>query len=143
IGAEGSTVATGTTDVLLGNLATLLGAPLDARDLHGLREGDALDRLAEDRARALSELSAGICRHEEFWKSRLADLEPIEMPLAKRRAPAAPLAPHAVKQFATPASFLRRFEAAPGDALLAALLAYLSRICGKTGFTVPFRHAGL
>ena len=44
---------------------------------------------------------------------------------------------------ATPSSFLSRFETAPGDTLLAAFLAYLSRIGGKREFTVPFRHEGL
>jgi natural product biosynthesis luciferase-like monooxygenase protein len=146
MGADGIAVSTSTNDIVLGNLATLLGSPLDARDLqeaYGLAEGDSLDRLSEDRAQALSELGARICRDEDFWRSRLGNLEPIEIPFARRRAQMAPEARHAVKQLATPAPFLTRFEAAPGDALLAAFLAYLSRVGRKAEFTVPFRHPGL
>jgi natural product biosynthesis luciferase-like monooxygenase protein len=146
VGADGITVSTGTNDLVLGNLATLLGSPLDACDLqkaYGLEEGDSLGGLSEDLARTLNEVSTGIWRHEDFWLGRLTSLEPIEFPFAKRRGRIAPEAPHVAKQFATPAHFLRRFEAAPGDALLAAFLAYLSRIGGKADFTVPFRHPEL
>jgi hypothetical protein len=139
-------VCTGTNDVVLGSLATLLGSPLEARDLrdaYGLDEGDSFDLLSEDRARALSDLDARICRHEDFWLSRLTNLDPIEISFAKRRTRMAPDARHAVRQFATPAPFLARFEAAPGDVLLAAFFAYLSRIGGKADLTVPFRHPGL
>ncbi len=143
---QGITVCTGTNDVVLGSLATLLGSRLEARDLrdaYGLDEGDSFDLLGEDRARALSDLGAGICRHEDFWLSRLTNLEPIEFPFANRRTRMARDAPHAERQFATPAPFLARFQAAPGDVLLAAFLAYLSRIGGKADLTVPFRHPGL
>ena len=145
-GADGITVSTGTNDVVLGNFATLLGSSLSARDLekaYGLEEGHVLPSLSESRARALSELAASICKHEEFWLSRLVNLEPIEIPFGKRRARAAPEARPAVKEFVTPTMFLDRFEAAPGDALLAAFLAYLSRIGRKSEFTIPFGYPGL
>ncbi len=146
MGAEGITVSTGTSDVLLGKLATLLGSPLEEHDLEvtfGLEEGKSLGRLSEDRARTLSQLSVAICRHEDFWLSRLANLEPIEIPFPNRRAAMPSGARHAVKQLATPEPFLARFEATPGDVLLGAFLAYLSRISGRTRFTAPFRHPGL
>ena len=55
--------------MVLGDLATLLGSPLEAPD--GLEAGVSLGQLSEDQARALSELGAGICKHEDFWLSRL------------------------------------------------------------------------
>jgi natural product biosynthesis luciferase-like monooxygenase protein len=146
MGPEGLTVSTGTNDVVLSELATLLGSPLSARDLEetcGLNEGGSFQSLGADRSRALSELAAGICKHEDFWLGRLAGLESIEIPFVRGRAGNAPQARHQTKHVATPSSFLSRFETAPGDTLLAAFLAYLSRIGGKREFTVPFRHEGL
>src|SRR5438067_1695460 len=143
-GLEGLTVSTGTNDEVLSELATLLGSPLSARDLeetYGLN--GSFQSLGADRSRALGALAAGICKHEGFWLRRLADLESIEIPFVRRRAVKAPRARHQTKQVATPASFLSRFETAPGDTLLAAFLAYRSRIGGKREFTVPFRHEGL
>ncbi len=146
MGPEGITVSTATNDVVLNELSTLLGAPLSARDLeeaYGLKENGALHSLSVDRRRALSELAAGICKHEDFWLGHLTNLEPIEIPFARRSARKASQARRTVKEVATPASFLTRFEAAPGDTLLAAFLAYLSRIGGKAEFRVPFRHEEL
>src|SRR5438094_666821 len=76
IGPEGLTVSTGTNDVVLSELATLLGSPLSARDLeekYGLNEGGSFQSLGADRSRALGALAAGICKHEGFWLGRLAD----------------------------------------------------------------------
>src|SRR5207248_2466101 len=146
MGPEGLTVSAGTNDVVLSELATLLGSPLSGRDLeetYGLNEGGSFQSLGADRSRALGALAAGICKHEDFWLGRLADLKSIEIPFVRGRAGKAPRARHQTKQVATPASFLSRFETAPGDTLFAAFLAYLSRIGGKREFTVPFRHEGL
>jgi natural product biosynthesis luciferase-like monooxygenase protein len=131
-GGEGVTVATGTDDVVLGELTTLTGVPITARDL-GLEEGGALDSLGGDAARSLSELAAGVCKHEEFWLKRLADLEGIEVPFARRGRTGGS---HLTRRFATPPGL-------PGDELLAAVLAWLSRIGGKAAFTVAFRHPEL
>ena len=133
IGTAGITVATGSDDVVVSELSTVLGAPVDARAL-GLAEGGSLDSLGVDSARAMSELAATVCKHEDFWLERLVDLEPIEIPFTRRRGHGEHR--YATKQLATPASL-------PGDALLAAVVAWLSRIGGKAEFTVPFRHPGL
>ena len=119
MGPEGLTVSTGTNDVVLSELATLLGSPLSGRDLeetYGLN--GSFQSLGADRSRALGALAAGICKHEDFWLARLADLESIEIPFVRGRAVKAPRARHQTKQMATPASFLSRFETAPGDTLL-------------------------
>jgi sugar O-acyltransferase (sialic acid O-acetyltransferase NeuD family) len=146
IRSHGITVCTGTNDVVLGSLATLLGSPLeghDLRDAYGFDEGDSFDLLSEDRMQALSNLSASICTQEDFWLSRLTILDPIEIPFTKRRLRMAPDAHATERRFTTPAPFLARFGAAPGDVLLAAFFAYLSRIGGQADLTVPFRHPEL
>jgi methionyl-tRNA formyltransferase len=146
MGPQGLTVSTGTNDVVLSELATLLGSPLSARDLeerYGVNEGGSFQSLGADRSHALGALAAATCKHEDFWLGRLAELESIEIPFINGRVVKALRARHQMKQMATPASFLSRFETAPGDTLLAAFLAYLSRIGGKHEFTVPFRHDGL
>ncbi len=77
VGTDSITVATGTQDLLLGGFATLLGAPLETRDLearYGLEQGISLSWPRDVQARALTALTAGMCRHEEFWLTRLAKL---------------------------------------------------------------------
>lgn len=146
IGPDEITVSTGTSDVVLGSFTTLLGSPLRPGDLHlayGLAEGDRLDSLDEDRRRALTELNARICRHEDFWLSRFTKLEPIEVPFAKRRPPIPSAVRHGTRRVATRAPSASGFDDAPGDILLAAFAAFLSRAGGKTDFAVAFRHPGL
>ncbi|MGC4118614.1 MAG: LLM class flavin-dependent oxidoreductase [Myxococcales bacterium] len=143
--ADAVTVSTGTHGLRLSSLTTLLGARLEPADLqrtHHLEAGHSLSWPAGDRARALGELDAGLRRHEGFWLGRLASIEPVEIPFA-RRGPGSRSGPPAAQRFDTPLAFLERFEGAAADALLAALCAYLSRIAGKSEFTVAFRHAGL
>jgi methionyl-tRNA formyltransferase len=60
LAGDGAVVSTGTTDVRLGALATVLGAPLAAHELEraGIRPGASLDRLTPDEARAVADLDA-------------------------------------------------------------------------------------
>jgi natural product biosynthesis luciferase-like monooxygenase protein len=144
MGPEGLTVSTGTNDVVLSELATLLGSSLSTRDLEETYAmNGSFQSLGADRSRALGTLAADSCKHEDFWLGRLAELESIEIPFIKGHAAKAPGERHQTKQMAIPAPFLSRFQTAPGDTLLAAFLAYLSRIGGKHEFTVPFRHEGV
>jgi natural product biosynthesis luciferase-like monooxygenase protein len=142
IGPEKITVSTGTNDVVLDNFTTLLGTPVGAKDLqlaYGLKEGDRLDCLDEGRRRALTDLHAQICKDEDFWLSRFTDLEPLEIPFARRRSRLPAEGRHAKRRVPTPAAALGRFEGAAGDVLLGAFIAYLSRIGGKAQLAVPLR----
>ena len=144
IGSDQISVSTSTNDVALGTFTTPLGSPLRPKDLgqlYGLEEGDCLDSLDEPRRRVLGELDGQMCKYEDFWLRRFTGLEPLEIPYAKLRS--AVEAHHATRRVPVPAASLAHFDGAAGDVLLAAFIAYLSRIGGKADVAVPFRHPGL
>ncbi len=138
----GVVVSTGTKDVQLRSVRTLLGLPLTTADLAeglGLAEGDSFRTLSVEEAAALTEYNATVCKNEDFWIRRLTRLETMELPCGK---------PLESRDGADPLSFSHQAitgkipflddesESRPGDRLLGVLAAYLSRIGRKNQFTL-------
>jgi hypothetical protein len=70
MGPEGLTVSTETNDVVLSELATLLGSPRSARDLeetYGLKKGGSFQSLGADRSRARRWLRASASTRISGW----------------------------------------------------------------------------
>jgi natural product biosynthesis luciferase-like monooxygenase protein len=142
ISQDAITVATADFDIHLGGFHSLTAVPVNIREhltARGLAEGDALEPFAAGEfAQAATRLHADLCRHEWFWTRRLRELEPIEIPFARRRSDGDdPGEGQAV--FRMPDEALL----APGadELLLAALSLYFGRIGGKERFDILFQDA--
>lgn len=123
------TVATTTCDVRL-RLATLSGEPIAPAELvarWGVRPGHRFVDAGPERAAAVVAAHRATRPHEEFWVDRLARVAPLRLP--RHRTGAA-------------ASWRQRDFAVPGatsEAVLGALLAYLSMVTGGEGGDVGLR----
>ncbi len=143
LSAGGATVATTSQDVCLTSLATLAGETLTPADLADrwaagdpTRSSTRFCQLEAAQAGRVTAACAATCRHEAFWVERLARLEACEVPY---RDPAA-RAPASHHEIPIPTEF-QKLQAAgdparPSTWLLAALLAFLSRITGEERFDV-------
>ncbi|MDQ3032938.1 MAG: LLM class flavin-dependent oxidoreductase [Myxococcota bacterium] len=107
-------------DAALAKLGVVVGARLPSPD--------------EQQAARLGEIDQQLAKHETFWAKRLARVSPVELPYAERST-------------TKPAVWVRAPVAIPpgldADALLAASVAWLSRITGHRTFDVGYRHAGI
>src|SRR4029077_17249372 len=72
-------VATSTQEVVIPRLLTLAG---EAPDLAaaGITAGCRFETPPSDQAETLTRLGRGIVRYEEFWRQRLLQLAPMELP---------------------------------------------------------------
>jgi len=103
---------------------------------HGLRVGSVLPRISDDEATRLTALHEDLCRYESFWTKRLAALVPLELPLVDP----ALLGDGSVRaSFAIPEAA----RSLGSDAVVAALLAYLGRVCDAEQFDVGFGDPAL
>ena len=145
---ESINVATGTEEVALRKLIFFNGEPISPSAFlakWGLREGDRLPELKEQFADSLTKINSSLCRHEEYWIKRLACLEPMEIPYAKK-VNVNDGSPHYCEaRFFVPEPALARggVWGLPGNVVLAAFLLYLARIGGKEDFEVNYRDADL
>lgn len=141
-------VATKTWQVALREFTSFNGESLSPSDFlrkSGLKAGDMLPILDDERADAITRINTALSRHEDFWIERLASLEPIEVAYAKRRALKPGKRRYQEARFSTPVPVLAKqgIPVKPGDCILAAFTLYLSRIGGKENFDVSFRDFSL
>lgn len=120
-------------------LTCLSGSPIAIADWasqHGLRVGGVLPRISGEEAARLTARHEDLCRYEAYWMKRLGALAPLELPLVDpallgdgvTRAP-----------FEVPESA----KALGSDAIVAALLAYLARVCDAEELDVGFSDPAL
>jgi amino acid adenylation domain-containing protein len=142
-------VATVSRDIALREFSLPDGMPLSpAEFIHrfGLAEGSRLPTLDGQRADRITQIHALVSRHEDYWIKRLSNLEPCEIPYAKRFASRKNSATaYAEIRFETPESVIRGYESTenPGDFILTAFILYLYRIGAKQGFDLNFRDVAL
>ncbi|MES2890006.1 MAG: MupA/Atu3671 family FMN-dependent luciferase-like monooxygenase [Pseudomonadota bacterium] len=141
--AQGLTVSTGSTDLLLQRLESLDGkvlTALEAASHFGLRAGAAFDPLPSALADRLSTLNTQVAASEGFWQRRLATQTAVELPYIDRSAPVqAPRFEHV--DTGVPTAPLGVADRA--DNLVALTLAYLARLTDKDSFDVGFADPAL
>lgn len=116
-------------------LATEDGAPLTGAEAlaHlGLRVGERMPALTEQLVAAADAFSAKASRYEGAWASRLATLDPVELPYADRVSACAPQ----IEWLPQPSVIDR-------DAAIASFLLFVGRLAGRASFDVAFREAGV
>jgi natural product biosynthesis luciferase-like monooxygenase protein len=133
-------VATSTTEVVIPRLLTLAGERLDIAAT-GIIAGSRFETLPPDQAETLTRVGRGMVPHEEFWRQRLLQLAPLELPSGYRGSGTQRAESRATEALVAPP--LPTPAGEPQDFLAAALMLYLARITGRTSFDVGFGHAGL
>jgi amino acid adenylation domain-containing protein len=141
-------VATGTQEVALSNFVSFNGEALSPSVFllkSGLHEGDKLPELKDEFADTITRINSAHCKHEEYWIKRLACLEPIEIPYAKRSTLTDGKPRYSEARFSTSTRSMASGEISDnrGDFLLSTLVLYLSRIGGKESYDVNYRDAAL
>jgi len=141
-------VVTGTWEVALGGFTSWKGeriSPSNFLAALGLGVGDTLPKLESENADKINKINSRLCRHEDFWIERLARLEPIEIPYARRYASRDSSGECLVVRVPSPEQVLAawRDSEKPGDLLLTALTIYLCRIGGKENFDLNYRDIWL
>ena len=140
-------VATKTNDLSLGELFTLDGERISPRSLlgsPGVKEGKTLPKIDKGLEDRIGKVHSLLSRYEAFWSKRLAGLEPLEIPYAKRRSLGeSPVYRDSVQLL--PSVNINGIDARglPGDIILSVLMLYLWRIGGKAGFDVGFGDKSL
>ena len=133
-------VATSSHDVVVPQLLTVAGGAVNVESL-GIAAGRRFEALPPDAASRLTQLGGELARHEEFWRQRLLELAPLELP-SRHRAPGAPGARgRATIPLLTP-PLPPGFGGHP-DVFTASVLLYLARTTGRLSFDVGFGHPGL
>jgi methionyl-tRNA formyltransferase len=138
-------VATGAGALRLADFSEPRGLRVAISDLVaalGIAPGARLDGASDGLGERLGALNADLCRSEAFWVKRLASLDPLEPPYV--RSERAGAGAHDWRELAldVPAAFLARY-AGGGDALIAGFVAWLARLCDRTGFDLAFRDDAL
>ena len=121
-------VATSTTEVVIPRLLTLAGETLDIAAT-GIIAGSRFETLPPDQAETLTRVGRGMVRHEEFWRQRLLQLSPLELPSGYRGAGTQRGESRATATLVAPP--LPTAAGEPQDFLTAALMLYLARITGR------------
>ena len=138
IASNSITIATGSGEVALRDLATLEGKPLPIAEFaarYRLRVGYRFD--AQRRAAHIAEFQASISRHESFWVERLATLRPLTLShLAASRSSGA--ARYATRLMVFPDGAIGQRESRR-DFVLACLAAYFARTTDAIYFDLGFR----
>ncbi|MBN1993050.1 MAG: amino acid adenylation domain-containing protein [Anaerolineae bacterium] len=141
-------VATTTYDLAFHHILTIDGQSLSIPDVVArlkLGQGSRLAELAPDTAQRLTRLNETLCQHEPFWVERLADLQPVSLPYARR----GPLkqtkqTPKVLTPLSIPEEVAAFAQTWPrGELLLAAFAVYLARVGGSGCFDFGFRDARL
>jgi natural product biosynthesis luciferase-like monooxygenase protein len=133
---EAIVVATASCDVAISRIATLGGrvlAPVEAAAHFGLWAGGHFDVVSTDLAAQLSTVDAAVAVHEGFWRRRLRDLQPLDLPNFDRRAGAVPASFDQCDQH-LPASL----DPARVDTVMAGIVGFLARIADNGRFDLGF-----
>jgi len=141
-------VSTKTNVLSLSDVTTFDGAKIAPRQLLGaasLGEGSRLPLLEAGLADRIEKVNGLLSRHEGYWLKRLAELEPMEIPYARKHGlPGGSLTCSAMRM---PLPAIGKqpgmSQDAPGDVVLSAFLAYLYRIGGKDSFDIGFSDSSL
>jgi natural product biosynthesis luciferase-like monooxygenase protein len=133
-------VATATNQVVISQLLDIGGEALDDAPA-GLAAGYRFEALPAGMAATLTQVGQGIVRHEEFWRQRLQQLAPLELPSESRGASTQGAESRATAALSVPPVPIAAGE--PVDVLTAALILYLARITGDSSFDIGFGHVGL
>jgi natural product biosynthesis luciferase-like monooxygenase protein len=140
-------VATGAGTLALSGFSELDGRALSiaqvVREL-GLEAGAALETLAPSDAARLEALDKRASRAEPFWRERVAELDPLSLPIASANSTANARPAAAELPVQVPADFLARFpERSGADLLAVAFCAYLSRLARRRSFDVGYHDLEL
>ena len=140
-------VATGLGSIALTELTDLSGRPLTVAAVAtrlGLAAGQRLDALPAPLSRRLDELDQRLVLGEPHWVRRLAELDPVSMPLRVAARPDERAARAAALDVALPAAVTARY---PGEALAAVLTAafgvVLGRLARRDAFDLAWSDAAL
>ena len=141
-------VATASREVAIGEFTSWNGERLSASNFLaalGLGVGDMLPRLEGEDADKITKVNSRLCRHEDFWIERLARIERIEIPYARRYVSRDDSGDCLVARVSSPEQVLSTWQGSekPGDFLLTALAIYLYRIGGKDSFDLNYRDIWL
>jgi natural product biosynthesis luciferase-like monooxygenase protein len=137
IGESGLEIACGSGTLRFPRALDPTGAPLDDDALAalGIRPGARLPTSEPAQRARLSEIDRELAKHEPFWRRRLGQVVPVELPYVERHA--TPKAPVYVR---APIAVPPGLDA---EGLTAAIVAWLSRITGSRSFDVGFRHPAI
>lgn len=137
--ADGLQVATSSEPLLLRQLTTVTGQPVQPVDLlarMGLHVGSRLPDLPSETAVSLMHRDAELCKYESFWRRRLATAQPASLPFLRyQRVP---------QSGSLPRSYAVRSAALAADdplLLLAALAVYCFRLGQYDTFDLGFYAA--
>jgi natural product biosynthesis luciferase-like monooxygenase protein len=132
---DGLVVASATFDVRLRRLSDVLGRAVTGQVLSlqlGLVAGSRLESPSGALAQRLSELDASASAHEGFWRSRLENRDPVELPYVDRSA--TPVAPaYEFRDGDLPAAGVQT--------VLAAAVAHLARLADRESFDLGYADA--
>jgi amino acid adenylation domain-containing protein len=114
----------------------------------GLAVGDRFPEIAPDVAARIEQCDRSIVKHEAFWVERLADLQPLTMPYARRSLLPANQQQYVSVKMPIPdeaISFLKKRHPSwkVGDFIFAAVVGYLARIGGADCFDFGLRDVEL
>jgi len=141
-------VSTATNVLTLSGLTGFDGARITPQALleaASIPEGGKLPTLEKEHADRIDKVYRLLCRQESYWAKRLAELEPMEIPYAKKHdLPGGSLTGSAMRM-PLPAMRKRpeKSQDTPGDEILSAFVAYLYRIGGKESFDIGFSDGSL
>ena len=143
-------VATATKDVSISDFYSLAGQSVSLPSIN-LTQGTILPIWDDNRSARLTQLNGDLSKNESFWASKLAQIEPINVPYLQRSHKEAGAEP-AIKEVEIPlpdtlsqvAAFLGE-DHTNEDVFAAAFCAYLSRLTGQEKLTIglPSTHEPL
>ena len=125
-GVEGLVVATGSRPIRLGGLTDAQGRPLAPDALGAV--GEALPSLDPEGAEALSAMMAAVAPQDAYWRARLRELAPADLPQARASSLPAVFSSLAVER---PAGLTE-------DRLPAVVAAWTARVCGRWAFDLAY-----
>ena len=131
----GLLVATGLGGLRISSLTSVSGEPISPDEAllqMGLAVGETLPGLSAEREESMASLVAEVSRAEGFWRQRLETFEPIELPYVGTSRPGGTVRFQEVDL--TPLG-----DAMTRNRLVAVLGVWLSRIGGKSSFSLPLR----
>ena len=138
VDAERIQVATQTREVELRGFISFEGFSLSPAVFlaeSGLRIGDQLPKLEQERVDSITKIHSEVCGHEDFWTERLRGRGFIEIPYKKRQASRHDKRQYLEVRFSVPERTLicRDISKNPGDSILAAVMLYFCRLTDKSG----------
>ncbi|MCA1694463.1 MAG: thioester reductase, partial [Actinobacteria bacterium] len=131
---QGLTVATVSHDIYLADIKSMSGTPITPLDL-AVHPGYRLSELDSEHVEALTVAYRDAVSHERYWVERLAELRPLTLPLPESTGSPDD---HSALPIRIP-EWITSLPA-PDEAVLAALLGFLTRVTGEVEFDVGLRQ---